>query len=348
MKSNLFLFLRKILYVAVFLSVTVPSFSQKISFRSPKVKYTQLPLHPLGKEIKTYHSNVKLDLPEPLMQEPALKSPGIRLNGYEPVREADEADIRIDLFFDQFSMKERKRISDKVYHVNTASNETGYYDLLTFDFPAELIVSTADHHVLLREEIHPDSTTRILNFGKWTFSEEDLNHKFNTSSDELSLKIEKDCALSVLKRAGAIVNDNYGFPVRTEHIKIAVVKGKKNDFQDLTDAEAYFESAMDGITKSLEEEKINSALQHALDIWNKIISMDQNKPIGYNLKMMLLYNCAQASLWMNHFEDALAYAREAEIMINDNVSGKYTKVILPLRTEIEDRAMRFHANNPGN
>lgn len=323
-------------------------YAQKIPLKTVKFKHVQLPLEPLGDNVKTYHSEVSIALPESLVKEAGMNSLRISLDGFQSIRTEERTDIRINLKFGEFGLIDKKRIKDDVYHINTGSNETGYYNILTFDYPAELIVSTWDYKVLLHREIHPDSSVRIVDFGKWTFSEDELNNKFDSEISELQAGIQKKCVNSVMRMARNLVNSHFGYPLVTEHLKIAIVKSKKGPFySELAQAAGFAEEALTKNKKYEVNPESTALMNKAIDIWEKVLAGykhgSQNKGSS-DLVMMMFYNSAQGYLWINRFEDARSRAGMATRMMVKDTQKKYVKVINELWDKILDREQRYKAN----
>ncbi len=323
-------------------------YAQKISFQTIKFKHIQLPLDPLGDHFKTCRSEVTIALPENLQKDASLKNLRINLKGFQSVSRDKKADLRTSLKFGDFGLVNKRRIKDEVYHINTGSNETGYYDVLTFDYPAELMVSTWDYKVLLHREIHPDSAARILNFGKWTFSEEELSNKLEQEEEQLRTDIQKKCVQSVMRMARDLVNSQYGYPLVTEHLKIAVVKSKKNSFySDLKQAEVYMENAFAGSKEYNVTPASEQSIEKSLKIWENILhkaDADSKGKVSHEMKLTLLTNAAQGYLWIDKFEEAGSWIDRAKRMVTKDTPKKYRNLIVAVQKTISDRKERFMAN----
>lgn len=322
-------------------------YAQKISFKTIKFKHIQLPLKPLGKNIKTYHSEVSISLPGDLSDDASLKNLRLDLAGFQSINTDDPADIRINLNFDAFALISRKRVKDDVYHINTGSNETGYYDILTFDYPADLIVSTWDYKVLLHRKIHPDSSVRIEDFGKWTFSEEELSNKFDSEISKLQTETQKKCVHSVMNKARDLVNGYYGYPVVTERLKIATVKSKKGPFySELQQAADFMEEGLTMSKKYESNPESERLIGKSIDIWKNILAgtPGSKSKVNHDLKLLLLYNSAQGNLWINRFAEARSQVGQALKMLDKNTPKKQRNMIRELRDMISNGEQRYDAN----
>jgi hypothetical protein len=104
--------------------------AQKISFETVKVKYIRLPLQPLPPEVKTFYSEVTI--PQ-VKDDPKYQHYRVPVAGLKYTGSPESAGVITELTFREFVGLDPKLVSDKVYRVNTAQNETGYYyELVNF------------------------------------------------------------------------------------------------------------------------------------------------------------------------------------------------------------------------
>ena len=327
-----------LLFVAFFFLPFTVVMAQKISFETVKVKYVRLPLQPLPAEVKSYYSKVVVPQKQ---EDPKYQHYRVSVEGLKYVNSPGSAGLIVELNFREFGMLEPKEVSDEVYRVNTAQKEQGYYYELQYDFPAELVVTTADHRVLLHREMHPDSSARFKQFGKWTFSEGELEAKYREEAGELNQKVFDACLQSVLKQAKELVNSEFAFTPLTYRQKIAVLKSKKAPFyKDFQKAAQLTEVAFD-VDRYEPGGDADRTLQQALDIWQRIADADKANGVT---KMLALYNCAAVSRWMNRFDEAGACARRAAEGITPQTQKKMTALVMPLPEEIRTRKERYKAN----
>ncbi len=338
-----FLFLS--LVVSLFLFSFLPCKSQKVSLKTVKIHYIRLPLEPLDKDIKTCHATV---IVPQRRDDPAYQNQHIPVEGLKYVQKTEEADLRIELDFLEFVMDNPKLISGEVYRINTGKNEKGYYYLVGFNFPGTLQVTTRDGKTLLKRTITPDSSARFKKYGMWTFSENELANNFSGEGEKISEQAFRSCYQSVKKQSTDLVNSYFGHTPVTYKLKIVTAKGKKTPYAGrLRKAEQYVEQAFE--TDAYRPGEGNDEwLDKAVAIWQEILAEytpGRKSPVSYNLKMLLLYNSATVSRWMNRFDEARKEAGEAIAMINKETPEKYKKLILPLPEEIRIREERAKNNN---
>ena len=325
---------------AVYFLPVVPSAAQKISFETVKVKYVRLPLQPLPAEVKSYYSKVVVPQKR---EDPKYQHYRVSVEGLKYVSSPGGAGLTVELNFREFGMLDPEKVSDEVYRVNTAQKEQGYYYELQYDFPAELVVTTADHKVLLHREMHPDSSARFRQFGKWTFSEGELEEKYRAGAGDLNQKVFDACLQSVLKQSKELVNSEFAFTPVTYRQKIAVLRSKKTPFyKDFQKAVQLTGVAFDVDSYEPGGES-DRTLQQALDIWKRIVDDASGKANG-TVKMLAAYNCAAVSRWMNRFDEADAWARRAAEGITPQTQKKMTGLVMPLTGEIRIREARYKAN----
>lgn len=144
-----------------------------------------------------------------------------------------------------------------------------------------------------------------------------------------------------------ILNSYYGYPEKSEKVKIAMGKGKKHNYQDLEKAFSHAEIAFEGITNKDESGLVNQEFTAAIDLWKKAIAESDGgakSRISYDIQMMLKYNCVLAHMWMYDFDQAKVKLYEANAMITDKTKGSEIRQLEELGEEISDKEQRFLAN----
>ncbi len=336
---------QKVLILFILSILPLLGFAQKVSFDNVKVKYTQLPLFPLPEEIKTYEARLVIDIPEEMGKPDQMNNQYLKIQGYEKVREG--GDLIIDLVFGKFGLVGKELITDDVYNINAGENMKGYFYKIHCGYPVTLTVITGNGKEMLRQEVKPDKDILNFDFGKWKYSVEDLNNKFNEEQGELLLEKQKKYIKSVLNQVKSTINSNYGYPEKSEKNKIASGKGKKFNYQDLETAFGHTEKAFLSLTNKDNTDLIHQEFNAAIEIWKKaILESDGGKKsrISPEIKMMLLYNCSVANLWMNNFEKAREYLTEATILVTDKTRSGNQDLLKELTENIEDKEKRYLAN----
>lgn len=333
--------------VTLFILSILPllGFAQKVTFDNVKVKYTQLPLYPLSEEIKTYETRLMIEIPDEMGKPDQLNNQYLKIQGYKKIKEG--GDLIIDLVFGKFRLLGKELITDDVYNVNSGENMKGYFYKIHCEYPVTLTVITGDSKEILRQEVKPDKDMLNFNFGKWEYSVENLNKKFNEERGKILLDKQEKYMKSVLIQVKNRLNGNYGYPEKSEKIKIASGKGKKFNYQDIETAFGYTEKAFESLTNQDNTDLIHQEFNAAIEIWKKaILESDGGKKsrISPEIKMMLLYNCAVADLWMNNFEKARENLAEATSLVTDKTRSGNQDLLKELTENIEDKEKRYLAN----
>jgi hypothetical protein len=319
--------------------------AQKVAFDNAKVKYNQLPLYPLPEDIKTYEAHLVIELPNENENPDQLNNQYLKIQGYKKIKEG--ADLIIDLVFGRFTLSGKELKQDEVYNINAGKNMTGYLYEINCDYPVTLTIITGNGKEILRQEVKADEDLLNFDFGKWEYSVEDLNNKFDEEQGKLFLDKQKKYIKSALSQTKNTLNSYYGFPEKSEKIKIASGKGKKFNYQDLETAFGHTGKAFEGLTNQNETDLIHQEFNASIEIWKKAIAESdgsKNSRISPEIKMMLLYNCSVANLWMNNFDKAREYLAEATNLVVTKTSSSHKNLLEDLKENIEDKEKRYIAN----
>ena len=262
--------LQKVFILCILSILPLLGFSQKVIFDNVKVKYTQLPLYPLSEEIRTYEARLVIEIPEEMGKPDQLNNQYLKIQGYKKV--SDGGDLKIDLVFGKFRLVGKELITDEVYNINAGENMKGYFYKIHCDYPVTLTVITRDNKEILRQEVKPDKDILDFDFGKWEYSVENLNNKFNEEQGKLLLEKQEKYMKSVLNQVKNRLNGNYGYPEKSEKIKIASVKSKKINYQDLEIAFGHTEKAFESLTNKDNAEIIHPEFNAAIEIWEKTLT----------------------------------------------------------------------------
>jgi hypothetical protein len=336
---------QKVILLCILSTLPLLGFAQKVAFDNVKVKYTQLPLYPLSEEIKTYEARLVIEIPEEMGKPDQLNNQYLKIQGYEKVK--DGGDLIIDLVFGKFALVGKELKTDEVYNINAGENMKGYLYQIHCEYPVTLTVITGNGKEILRQEVKPDKDILNFDFGKWEYSVENLNNKFNEKQEKLLLEKQGKYIKSVLNQVKNILNGNYGYPEKSDKIKIASGKGKKFNYQDLETAFGHTENAFEKLTNKDNTDLIHQEFNAAIEIWKKaILESDGGKKsrISPEIKMMLLYNCAVANMWMNNFEKATADLAEATNLVTNKTRSGHQNQLKEIKESIEDKEKRYLAN----
>jgi len=329
------------------LLITIPGSSQRASFRNIKVNYIHLPLYPLDPQYKTYQPILNLVLPDDTKEIDQLTNQYLKIPGYQ--KTDNNPDLQIQVTFGEFKVAEKMLHTDDVYNVNAGKNLTGYLYNVKCEYSVKLLVTTLAGDELCNMEILPEEKILHFEFGKWEYSKENLDAKYQNEAPQILLEKQYKCISQVLSQVRKVLNSYYGNAVSSERIKIASGKGRKYDYSDLDNAAEIFQGAMGGTVDLLvENEERNSGLQKAREIWMTRIQKDEptreKEGTSQEVFQMLWYNCAISYFWQNEFDkarEALSFALE---MIHDKTSKSNIKILNELEELIPDMEKRYYSN----
>lgn len=301
----------QIVMAAFFLFFGVNVFAQKTNMKNLKVSYTQLPLQPLDKNIKTYNSVLNMAVTMENTDLEKLKNQYLKLHGYEKTE--NDADVTINADFGEFKIN-KELITKEVYNVNQAENVTGYYYEISIEYPVEISLTGKNGNIIFEQAIEHDKNLLKDGFGKWTYSTSELDAKFNAEKDKLFTDLKNKCDKKALLEIKEILSSNFSYLDVTKKIKIASGKGRKLDYSDLESAVSIMEKAFDMISSKTASENVNSELNKAIIIWENALkeSSSNNKArINEEITTMLYYNIGIAYWWMQDFVEARSYMDKA-------------------------------------
>ncbi len=334
-----------LLVVLVLFSLT--GSAQRVRFSTIRFKYFHLPLYPLDQRYETFQSILNIVLPDDTREADKLVSQYLKIPGYQ--KTTTNPDLQIVATFGDFSIAEKKLQSDDVFNVNEGKNMTGYLYRITCEYPINLKVLSASGEEVCNIEIIPDGKNMQFDFGKWEYSREALDSKFESEGQQLLLEKQNKCITEALSEIRDLLNSYYGMGTENERIRIASGKDRKYDYSDLDEAIMFVEKAMEENVNLLEENETRTGeLNKAIKIWLARTGKDQasRKKEGTSPEIcqMLWYNCAIAYLWNGEFDRAKEVLASAKNENPGNSSQNQMRLIEDLEKQITDMEKRFLAN----
>ncbi len=309
---------KSVLFIIICFSFSFLSEAQKPVFKNLKITYTQLPLKPLNKTIKSYSSELIIDITTENGDIDKLKNQYLKLEGYD---KAETGDIHIIAEFGEFKVH-KELITENVYNVNQGKNLTGYYYKIKCEYPVTLNLKDLAGELLFQETIIHNENQMNFDIGKWSYSTGELDSKLNEEKEkftDLKNKFDKK-SLSEIKN---LLESNFSYVEKTKKIKIATGKAKKHDYSDLNEAVDIMENAFIMISGLSDKEKETEEFKKAISIWEKALnesSHDKKARINEEITTMLYYNLSIAYWWMEDFNKSIEYAQSA--LINNTNSNK--------------------------
>ena len=335
--------MRKYCYTFALLLLTLPMtlLAQKLDTKAITVKYKQLPLQPLDKEIKSYSTAIRsgyilFDDKERLERD-YLKV----LEGYSH-DVSGEGDVMIMVTFkgiDIINYEEKHDTKDDKSTFNYRYN-------VTYTFPAKLEVYRKNGERILDYEMSAMSYERKANFGKNNefATEAELLDGFKSQKGDFFHNLENQLAKEMLNQAKNELVTNFAFPQRSQKIRIGYGKGKRIDYSDLEKAR---DLAYRGYSLMNQGRDGLAEFQEAIDIWESALTeanlSDKKARINQKIARWMHYNCAMAYAMLDDYENSMKHVLETEIVKHQGVfAASFNSA--ELKTFVEDRQRRYEAN----
>ncbi len=319
----------------------VPIFSQKADLKKIAVSYKQLPLIILDESIKSYSSVLNMDISLENTDNDKLNNQYLKLYGFEKVK--NQGDILVTANFDEFQIN-KELVTDDVYNVNQGKNMKGFYYKISCKYPVTISVKSKEGKLLFEQAINHDEKLLNFNFGKWTYSNGELDTKLNAEKNELITKLKSNIDKKALSEIKSCLSSNFSYLPVTKKIKIASGKGKKMDYSDLETACQHMEKAFNTISTDGSQADVNVELEKAIEIWeNALKESSDNKKTRINkpITTMLNYNIAIAYWWMLDFIKAKEYAQKALELDKSNEKSSSEELISEAIDNINDYEKRL-------
>jgi len=334
-----------LLVILGFFSIT--GSAQRVNFTNIRIKYVHLPLFPLDQQYETFQSILNIVLPDNSREVDKLVNQYLKIPGYQKTE--TNPDLQVLVTFGDFNITEKNLHSDDVYNINEGKTLTGYLYRITCDYPINLKVISTSGEEVCNLEIEPDEKNLQFEFGKWEYSKEALDSKFESEGHQMLLDKQNKCITEALSEIRDLLNSYYGKGIVSDRIKIASGKDKKYNYSDLEEAAGSVEKAWEETVDLLEENEIRTReLKKAIEIWLTRTGKDEasRKKEGTSPEIcqMLWCNCVIAYLWNGEFSrarEALASAKEVD---PDNTARSQTRMMEDLEEQISDLEKRFLAN----
>lgn len=317
--------------------------AQKIDRERTTVKYIQLPMQPLPESIKTYKTVFRTGMLMP-DEKQSLENQYLKLDGY--TRTQRNPDLRVELTIYGINLVSFEVVEEEVSRKR--DGETYRFDRfsyeITYTFPTRLDVLTNNCERFLEEDIFPDDERFTLTFGdnEDYRSAEQLKRAFAEERFEFFKDIEESRTREVLNKSRDMIQDNFAYLKTSDRVMFITGKGKKHDYSELDRALKHAERGLGLISSKADEASIKAEFTKAIEIWEEDLKnadfKDKKARINKKIAGYLHFNCAQAFMWMNDFENAKKHAVEASINEKSGSRGR------GIRDEINDREKRWRAN----
>ncbi len=286
------------------------------------MQYVQYPSEPLSKEFKTFKVDARHMTEEPNAYVEDDIRTKCKLHGYEKVDADQEADLILYVEAFPLQLGESNRVSNTEVKKNKDGSETRttYFTYLnTIKFRYKYALKDKNNEVI--DEGVFQGTQKFS--GKKSTNVKSAYSNYKSAITEEKSKLSK----SQYNAINHILNNKYGFPIKSINSYAFKIKPKKFDYDEFNAAYDAIKTANDLCGGALKDSLSNTA---ALDQYeeglNKAIQTYQNEiehfeadnrkaRVNSNVAAAAYYDIALAHFLMAHYtqaQDALAKGRELE------------------------------------
>ena len=231
----------------------------------------------------------------------------------------------------------------KVNVKKSGSGATIKYEYSTSaKYPVHVVVSTPGQGVVLDKMLGNNLITDKLKDYK---SKYEYEYWAIDNLDNYWKQRQKTMLATQLEEISTLLNNQFGFPVKTRTTEIYTVKKHKgHDYSDLIDAYSYAKSGYDMVSKDIRHNAAKVKINKAISVWETALQEsfpnDNKSRINKKVTALIYANLAEAYMWINDFQQAENYrikAEQAGVM-------KYKNVAKRLEGLMNDLKNRYAAN----
>ncbi|WP_405296812.1 hypothetical protein [Algibacter sp. Ld11] len=305
----------KIKYYLFFfiLLFTLNGYAQKPSYKNINIRYVQPPKEPLPVNVKTYYTQILNEIPEIVdinnFTMTKITHTDVTLAGYKKTTETTKAHILLKMNFHSANFV------SKIHKTTTRIKKDGK----RVEVPAEQLVITASikSDILMRDVLNNKDIVIQDNFV--------LEQVYDSGAIE-----EIGLASKILKRDGKrkaygmyrnmldkrvrefsnMIDEKYGYPIKSTKMKITIGKGKKYDYSDLEQAYDSIKKLIKNNPNSFRRYQYNEQIQtlnYCIKIWKNAIKEYQpnSKKARINDKIVggLYNNIAWANFLLRDWDN---------------------------------------------
>lgn len=265
----------------------------------------------------------------------ALNTEYIDVAGFDKVN--DGANLLIEIRLGGFEYMSGTLESNEKKTSATEEPATEHYYSVKFRNPVTIVVKDSNG-----EEIFRDAKTGEYAFKTERFTSASLARK-NWTDNQLSVisSVEDKSTRYLLEDVNETLNNQIGFPEKTEYIKFYTAKGKKFDYSEMDRALDLVERGLIDY-KDANLEKSKELLSEAVSIWEKELmdkDLDDKKARINEIVATALYmNATYVHTILTNHDKATAYLNEVKVLR----PGRFLAYI----TELEKFVEEYKSRNP--
>ena len=321
---------------------SLPAISQKRETEKLVLTYTELPLTPLSGTLKTYNKEVTYTgskITNALTREQIKFF--LSIPGYE---QSDDGDMVLEAHIGEYDVREKEMVK-----VSTSSafdvaapdgSQPNYTYEITQKLPVKLVISTKGGEKIYEEYIDNSDVFKPGRMDRKFLDRASLQTYWSGASAAILSEMEKNLLESHLYKIKQLLASKYGYSKRKVNIEIHSFKTKKEDYSDLDMAQQAAMKGYQHITLGHTPEQAEFELQKAVDIWEGALAeySQGSERVNEKVAEALLYNCAIASIWLTHFDEAEKY------MVKSEEIKKYTPWTDYWRKILNEQKIRYEVN----
>ncbi|MEO1054296.1 MAG: hypothetical protein AAFX87_26905, partial [Bacteroidota bacterium] len=252
----------------VFASVFNGLFAQKPNTKNVKIEFIQPPIKPFPDNVKTYFVKM-INNAANLPISPDSEQNNITLRGYERATNENEADVIFKMTIN--SVRYDNAVKKVTYKQKV--NDSTYVDKTGGQFTVNAYLSTSYHFKDQKNDKFLGSgagKADVSTFTSPTYNT--YNEAVSASNETKSTEAKKlygELFKSAKTKFSNRINDDFGFPIKTQYFPIARGKGKKHDYADLEGAYNKFVEVGKILDENHDIEKVRPMVEEAIKVWEK-------------------------------------------------------------------------------
>jgi len=268
----------------------------------------------------------------------------LELKGFEEAERFDDADVQIT--FEIHGVKLASDIESKQRTVKKDDKEvtiTEYYYTVSAKPAGQLLIQLKDGQKVYNSSFSGKMYEHNIKSVMYKTKSAAVN-AYKKSEDSILEETSRDAVKNVTNRMSYLINDKYGYYYYGAFEKICSGKSKKHDYGDLNELLATFKQAVD-LYNQKDYEAYSQLAKECIAGWEKALTefnpndkkAAKKGRINKKIADRLHYNIAAAYLYMNQFDKATLYTKNA-LLIDASLGGRN------LLNEIDTKKIRYQKN----
>ncbi|AUP80795.1 hypothetical protein [Flavivirga eckloniae] len=305
MKINILFFV----FFICFISIT----AQNTKSNKIEIAYTQLPTHPLEKDIKSYKLAFK--------NQSAIDFSGvfnpeskISIDGFE--KKLVDPDFTVHIDISGFESKSYVT-TNKTGGLGASATQTYVYIIEGILQASTYIYDSRDGSTYYLDELKNIDELTIQNRSKQSYNTEDEAKKALNLAKKKELNLLNEAVKKqFLSFISMYLNTKHGYSLKKEHYPIWSIKSKKFDYAKIDEAASNYNQAVVQISADGTPQSAKDLLKKSVLIWEDAVKQydPNNKKARISTKNVgaLYLNLVMANVWLQDFDKASLYFDKAK------------------------------------